>query len=110
MSLSVTAQPVPLWTDSDGVIRVGGSRVTLDTLIGAFRDGASAEAIADQYPSLSLADIYAVIGFYLHHQAEVDAHLEQHHQEAARVREANEKRFDPSGIRERLQNRRPRQE
>ena len=71
MSLE-TAEHVPITTDSDGVMRVGGTRVTLDTVIGAFRDGATAEEISHQYPSLSLADIYAVIAYYLRRRAEVE--------------------------------------
>ena len=61
--------------DPDDVIRVGGTRVTLDTVVGAYRDGASAEEIARRYPSLDLADIHAVIGHYLHHRTQVEAYL-----------------------------------
>ena len=48
-------EPVPLYSDADGVLRVRGSRVTLDIVPAAFADGATAEEIAQQYPSLSLA-------------------------------------------------------
>ena len=50
MSLVVVADPAPFDTDADGVVRVGGTRVTLDTLVAAFHEGASPETIADQYP------------------------------------------------------------
>jgi uncharacterized protein (DUF433 family) len=60
-----------------GVARVGGTRVTLDTVIAAFSDGATAEEIAQQYPSLNLADVYYVIGYYLRRPSEVEAHLRQ---------------------------------
>jgi uncharacterized protein (DUF433 family) len=56
-----TTEPVPLQTDADGVIRIGGTRVTLDTLAAAFDAGATAEEIVQQYPSLALADVYSVI-------------------------------------------------
>lgn len=95
-------ETLPLETDSDGVIRVGKTRVTLDTVITAFRDGATAEEIAQQYPSLQLADIYSVIGYYLRHRSEVDGYLRRRTQQAEQVRERNEARFDPSGIRDRL--------
>ena len=39
MSLALQAEPIPLTEDDDGVIRVGGSRVTLDTVIHAYRKG-----------------------------------------------------------------------
>jgi uncharacterized protein (DUF433 family) len=102
MSLLVAAEPMPLATDADGVVRVGGTRVTLDTLVAAFQEGATAEAIAEQYPSLSLADVYTAIGYYLRHRAEVDAYLGRRRQQAAQVRQENEAKFNPVEIRDRL--------
>ena len=49
MELHAPPEPVAIETDADGVIRVGGTRVTLDTLIAAFDAGATAEEIAQQY-------------------------------------------------------------
>jgi uncharacterized protein (DUF433 family) len=100
--MSILPEPIPLSTDADGVIRVGGTRVTLDTLVAAFREGATAETIAEQYPSLQLGQVYTVIGYYLQHQAEVDAYLERRRREAAKVRQENEARFPQIGIRDRL--------
>jgi uncharacterized protein (DUF433 family) len=102
MSLVVVADPVPFATDADGVVRVGGTRVTLDTLVAAFRHGASPESIADQYPALLLADVYTALGYYLRHQEEVDAYLQRRRQQAAQVRDQNEARFNPVGVRDRL--------
>jgi uncharacterized protein (DUF433 family) len=107
MSLVLTADPVPFQADTDGVLRIAGTRVTLDTLVTAFSQGATAEAIADQYPSLHIADIYAAIGYYLRHQAEIDAYLEGRRNQAAQVRQENEARFSPVGVRDRLLARRP---
>jgi uncharacterized protein (DUF433 family) len=102
MSLVVTDQPIPLAVDADGVMRVGKTRVTLDTVIAAFREGATPETIAQQYPALALADVYAVISYYLNHRPEVHAYLQQREQAAIQIRQENEARFDPDGIRERL--------
>jgi len=102
MSLLIESPPVPLDTDLDGVVRVGHTRVTLDTVVGAFEDGATAEEIVWQYPSLSLAEVYAVIGYYLQRQSEVEAYLAQRQQIADQTREQNEARFNQQGIRERL--------
>ena len=60
MTLVIDTEPVPVAVDADGVARVGGTRVTLDTLVAAFEQGATAEEIAQQYPSLGLADVYSV--------------------------------------------------
>jgi len=66
----------PFETDADGVVRVGGSRVTLDTLVAVFHTGDSPEEIHEQYPTVDLADIYAVLTYYLRHTREVDAYLD----------------------------------
>lgn len=102
MSLTISTEPVPLRRDSDGVMRIGNTRVTLETVIGAFLDGAAAEEIAYQYPSVELADIYAVIAYYLRRRSEVDAYLRRRQEQTNAVQRQNETRFDPSGVRERL--------
>jgi uncharacterized protein (DUF433 family) len=104
MTVLLEIQPItaPLAADSNGVIKIAGSRVTLDTVIGAFMRGATAEEIAQQYPSITLADVYATISYYLQHQDEVDKYLEKRRKHAKAVREQNKKRFDQSGIRARL--------
>ena len=102
MSLVIESPPVPLEADQDGVVRVGHTRVTLETVLGAFQDGATAEEIVWQYPSLSLADVYAVIGYYLQRQAEVEVYLRQREEMAQQTREQNMVRFHQQGLRERL--------
>lgn len=102
MSLVIVDIPVPLKTDADGVVRVGNTRVTLDTVVGAFKEGATAEEIVSQYPSLLLAEVYAVIGYYLQQQSKVEAYLQQREQVAREIRRQNEARFNQQGIRERL--------
>lgn len=102
MAFSVSADPVPLETGADGVIRVGGTRVTLDTVIATFLNGATAEEIMQQYPALELADIYAAISYYLRHDEEVQTYLNERKVQADAVREENEVRFDPAGVRARL--------
>lgn len=102
MLLVLTADPIPLVTEKNGVVRISQTRVTLDTVVTAFLEGSSPEAIKDQYPSLQLSDIYSVIGYYLRHQAEVDAYLLVRQQFASEVREEAERRFNPIGVRDRL--------
>lgn len=102
MALSIKTEPLPLLKDKDGVIRVGGTRVTLDTVVAAFNEGATAKEIVQQYPSLELADVYAIISYYLRKQPEVEAYLQKRQKHAEKIRKQNEARFDPQGIRERL--------
>ncbi|GMV34626.1 MAG: hypothetical protein DCC59_11605 [Chloroflexi bacterium] len=93
---------VPIKMNKDGAILVSKTRVTLDTIVGAFNDGATAEEIAHQYPSVPLADIYSVIGYYLRQKKQVDAYLKRRAKQAKEIRKFNEERLNTSGIRERL--------
>jgi uncharacterized protein (DUF433 family) len=102
MNLIIESEPVPLRVDSDGVVRVGGTRVTLDTIVAAFHEGATAEEIVHQYPSLDLADVYGAIGYYLRRRPRVDAYLAERMRAGAEVQRLNEERHDPHGIRDRL--------
>ena len=102
MSLAIKAEPAPLAVAADGIVRVGGTRVTLDTVVAVFKQGATAEEIVHRYPSLRLGDVYASIAFYLNHQEDVEAYLQQRQQQAQEVRQMNEARFDPQGLRDRL--------
>jgi uncharacterized protein (DUF433 family) len=102
MALPVVSEPLPIKMDADGVVRVAGTRVTLDTIVSAFNEGATPEEIVSQYSSLDLADVYAVIGYYLRHRTDVEAYLRQRQCQADAVRKENEARFDPQGIRDRL--------
>ena len=68
---SQMSDPVPLESEADGVVRVKGTRVTLDTVVAAFAEGATAEEIAPQYPTLALSDIYAVLSYNLRRREEV---------------------------------------
>jgi uncharacterized protein (DUF433 family) len=102
----VTGQ-IPIVTGSDGVIRVASTRVTLDAIVAAFQEGATAEEIAQQYSSVSLADVYQVIGYYLRHSSELQSYLTGRRGQANETRRINEERWSPDGVRERLLARRP---
>lgn len=106
MVLTITSDPVPLTIDADGVIRVRGTRVTLDSVIWSFLDGAAAEEIALQYPSLELADIYSVISYYLRRRNDVDEYLKQRAEQAEKIRDAHRVQFGLTEIREQLLQRR----
>ena len=61
--------------DEHGVMRVGTGRVMLDSVVAAFRQGHSPETIREQYPALSLEEVYGSITYYLAHQDDVNAYL-----------------------------------
>ncbi len=106
MEMTIRQDPIPLTTDAEGIVRVGETRVPLDTVVQAFDHGAGPEEIAYQYPALRLADIYGVIGYYLHNQQEVHRYLRQRKQISSSVRQENEFRFPMNNIRDRLLSRR----
>jgi len=76
--------------------------------VTAFSEGATAEEIAQQYPSASLADIYQAIGYYLRHETELEEYFSHRRQCADRTKRENESRWPPDGIRKRLVARRQR--
>ena len=59
----------------NGSYYVAESRVSLDSLAYLYREGASAEDIQDDFPSLSLEQIHGAIAFYLANQREVDENI-----------------------------------
>jgi uncharacterized protein (DUF433 family) len=102
MAEALTTEPIPLVFGPDGVMRVRGTRVTLETVLAAFAEGATAEEIAQQYPSILLADVYQVIGYGLRHSSELEAYLARRRQDNRETRRSNESRWPPDGIRDRL--------
>ena len=92
--------------DEHGVIRVGNTRVTLETVIHAFQRGETPEQIVDDFDVLNLADIYGVIAYYLQNRDEVDEYVRRAEAEAKEMRRDIEARDpDLAGLRERLQKR-----
>ena len=96
----MATEPVPLVREADGVMRVRGPRITLDTVFAAFREGATAEEIVQQYPSM--ADVYQVIGYCLRHSSEIEDYLSERRATARHTREHVESNWPPDGIRDRL--------
>lgn len=77
----------PLQRDQDGVIYVGNTSVTLLTLLDYHLRGDSTEEIHKRFPGVPLADIYAIIAYYLANRDEVDEYIWQIETEAERLRE-----------------------
>lgn len=102
MALAFEAEPLPLRADVDGVLRVGDTRVPLDTVIAAFEAGATPEEIVLGYDSLRLEDVYLVLGYYLRHRAEVDAYLMERRRRGEERQAEAETRLPWSEVRARL--------
>ena len=94
---------VPLRTDAHGAIRIGQTRVTLDTLINFYLQGESPEDLHAGFPTIPLPDIYAVIAYFLANRAEVDVYLQQRQAEADRIQREIEAQYPPKVTRAELQ-------
>jgi uncharacterized protein (DUF433 family) len=104
--LNIQVQPIPLRQDEDGNWRVGNSRVLLELVVEAFNNGQTPEEIIQSYDTLRLEDVYAVIAYYLAHQDEVDAYVEEQEKEAEVLWGEIRKRPDHQAFRTRLLSRR----
>ena len=80
-----TTQEMPLRLTEDGTIRIAGSRVSLDSVVHHYKLGASAEQIAQKFPALDLADVYAAISYYLNHEEAVEEYLRQQEEKGDEV-------------------------
>ena len=102
MALALGAQPLPIRLDEDGVLRVSGTRVTLDTIAAAFNAGATPKEIALGYDSVPLEDIYLVLGYYLRNRSEVNAYFAERRQQGEGMQREAESRLQWSELRARL--------
>ena len=103
MPLAIIPEVPPLRIDDTGAVRVGQTRVLFVLVVEAFQDGATPEEIVQMYDSLSLADAYGAIAYYLRHRAESEAYLAEYNRQAAEVRKRVEAaQRDLPDIRQRL--------
>lgn len=76
-----------------GRLRIDGTRITINQMAALYIEGSSPEEIADQYPHLTLAQVYTALAYYHANREEVEADL------AAEMAEADllEKEFQQLG-------------
>lgn len=102
----IAQEQSPLRLDEHGVIKVSGTRVTLDSIVETFKQGSTPEEIAEGFPTVPLEDIYTIIGYYLRHWSAVRAYLLEQDVEAERVRLQVEEISPAAGLKQRLRERR----
>jgi uncharacterized protein (DUF433 family) len=100
--ISVSTSEIKLAETEGGVLRIGDTRVSLDSVIIAFNQGSAPEQIVYDYDTLTLADVYAVISYYLQNRETVDSYLKKRAEQNEELRDANDVRFNHRGIREKL--------
>ncbi len=85
-ALTLHAESPPLRMDEGGSVRVGKTRVSLDLVVEQYENGMSPEDLVRAYDTLDLADVYAVLAYYLRHRAEVLAYLKERDEQAKVLR------------------------
>lgn len=90
--------PVPLYRDPNGKIRVTGTRVLLELVIHAYLRGDTVEEIVDSYPTLKLADVYAVLAYYLAHRTEVETYVQEADKRADQIQQQVEANYSPETL------------
>jgi uncharacterized protein (DUF433 family) len=88
--------------EASGEIRLSGHRIGLYHVVHYYSDGYSAEMLACQYPTLSLALIHKVIGFYLDNKADVDTYVVACQESLRQQRAASPNQLALATLRERL--------
>ena len=84
--LPIHAEPPPLREDQGGAVRIGNSRISLDLVVEQYDNGMVPEDMVRTYDTLELADVYAVIAYYLRHREAVRDYLARREQEAGTLR------------------------
>src|ERR1700716_905992 len=79
------AQPPP-GVDHGSAVRIGNSRISLDLVVEQYENGMTPEDMVRAYDTLELADIHAVIAYYLRHRDEVRAYRKRRDEEAEALR------------------------
>ncbi len=99
-------QTAPLVLGEDGTIRIRGSRVTLDSVIDEFKHGATAEQIQEDFPSLTLREVYGTIAYYLDHAEDIEQYLREQEQAGQATRQLIQAQQDLTSLRSRIRGRR----
>ena len=76
---------IQLTRTDDGTIRIGATRVSLDSIVHHFKLGATAEEIAQKFPALKLSEVYAAISYFLENRREVENYLRDQERDADEI-------------------------
>lgn len=102
MDTVVSTTEITFTRTDAGVLRIGKTRVSLDSVIMAFQQGATPEQIVIDFDTLSLSEVYAAISYYLQNQEEVDAYLAERAAAERTIFDSLDQQFQLRGIRDRL--------
>lgn len=103
--MPVFVETIPLEIDALGRYRIAGTRIGLEVILNAYRQGKTAEQIAEDFSRLTLATVYQILGYCLSHPVEIDAYLRRIDEEEQQALAAHPE-WRPEGLRDRLEARR----
>ncbi len=86
MTIPLPPIPVPLLDDGAGGLRVGETRVSLESVLAVRAQGGTAEDIVQAFDTLPLADVHAVLAWALLHPEEIAEYQARREKEAAAIR------------------------
>lgn len=94
---------IPLETNEQGVIRVKGTRVSLDSILHAYyNEGATAEEIILRFPTCTIENIYTIISWALNHPDFVDEYLTAQQNKKDQLEEEIRQQYPSYGLRDHL--------
>jgi uncharacterized protein (DUF433 family) len=67
---------------------IEGTRISLDSVVYAFLNGESPESIAQNFPLLSLEQVYGAIAFYLANRELIDEYLKEGEKEFEQLQQS----------------------
>ncbi|MCP4423204.1 MAG: DUF433 domain-containing protein [Chloroflexi bacterium] len=102
MMSTFEAITVPLELSEHGVIRIRNSRISLDSVLHAYNEGATPEEIVYRFPVLQLEAVYAVISYALQHPEFVNDYLQERQLQQADLQKEIRRLFPRDGLRARL--------
>lgn len=105
MSEQAIRQDTPLILGDDGTIRISGSRVSLEIIVRQFKQGATAEQLLEDFPSLTLRDIYGTIYYYLDNTEAVEDYMRQQEKTIAQIQAFLASHIDSATLRVRIRDR-----
>jgi uncharacterized protein (DUF433 family) len=93
---------IPLETNEQGVIRVSGTRVSLDSILHAYYEGATAEEIVLRFPTCTIENIYTIISWALNNPGFVNRYLQEQTARLNQLEQEIRQEYPSPGLRDRL--------
>lgn len=75
----------PYVKERDGGLYVAGTRVSLDSIVVRFQEGASPEKIVHSFPTLKLSQVYGAIAYYLDNEKLINDYIAEGERELERI-------------------------